>query len=214
MVSHWNGKIVRMTSLALTGDVEDKLQRPQWRPGQSSSRPFRFCGNLLFTRPPIVQTVEEIAAEQEVSILVPSKILAGLYIHSQGKLRDRSKQDYIKYELGGLNIMWCIMLSFRHTASHEDGGDHEYPHDDVIKWKHLPLQWRYNERDGVSNHQPVDCFLNCLFRRRSKKTSKLRVTGLGEGNSSVTGEFPPQRPVTRSFEVWGFLWSTPEQMVE
>ena len=28
------------------------------------------------------------------------------------------------------------------------------------------------------------------FRRRSKKTSKLRVTGLCEGNSPVTGEFP------------------------
>ena len=39
------------------------------------------------------------------------------------------------------------------------------------------LQWRHNERDGVSNHQPHDCLLNRLFRRRSKKTSKLRVTG-------------------------------------
>ena len=29
--------------------------------------------------------------------------------------------------------------------------------------------------------------------RRSKKTSKLRVTGLCEGNSPVTGEFPTQR---------------------
>ena len=56
-----------------------------------------------------------------------------------------------------------------------------------------PLQWRHNECDGVSNHQPHDCLLNRLFRRRSKKTSKLRVTGLGEGNSPVTGEFPAQR---------------------
>ena len=39
------------------------------------------------------------------------------------------------------------------------------------------LQWRQNERDGVSNHQPHDCLLNHLFRRRSKKASKLRVTG-------------------------------------
>ena len=30
-------------------------------------------------------------------------------------------------------------------------------------------------------------------RHRSKKTSKLRVTGLCEGNSPVTGEFPAQR---------------------
>ena len=45
----------------------------------------------------------------------------------------------------------------------------------------------------VSNHQPHDCLLNRLFRRRSKKTSKLCVTGLCEGNSLVTGEFPAQR---------------------
>ena len=48
------------------------------------------------------------------------------------------------------------------------------------------LQWRHNEGDGVSNHQPHDCLLNRLFRRRSKKTSKLLVTGLCEGNSPVT----------------------------
>ena len=46
--------------------------------------------------------------------------------------------------------------------------------------------------DSVSNHQPYDCLLNRLFRRRSKKTSKLRVTGLCAGNSPVTGEFPAQ----------------------
>ena len=43
------------------------------------------------------------------------------------------------------------------------------------------LQWRHDERDGVSNHQHHECLLNRLFRRRSKKTPKLRqlwpVTG-------------------------------------
>ena len=34
---------------------------------------------------------------------------------------------------------------------------------------------------------------NRLFRRRSKKTSELRVTGLCKGTSPVTGEFPAQR---------------------
>ena len=56
----------------------------------------------------------------------------------------------------------------------------------------VPLQWRHNGRDGVSNHQPHDCLLNCLIRRRSKKASKFRVTGLCEHNSPVTGEFPAQ----------------------
>ena len=54
------------------------------------------------------------------------------------------------------------------------------------------LRWRHNGRDSVSNHQPHDCLLNGLFRRRSKKTSKLYVTGLCAGNSPGTGEFPAQ----------------------
>ena len=54
------------------------------------------------------------------------------------------------------------------------------------------LQWRHNGRDSVSNHQPHDCFLNRLFRHRSKKTSKLRVTGLCAGNTPEAGELPSQ----------------------
>ena len=67
------------------------------------------------------------------------------------------------------------------------------------------FQWRHNESDGVSNHRCLDCLLNPLFRRRSKKTSRLRVTGLCEGKSPMTGEFPAvidefpaQKPVTRN----------------
>ena len=52
----------------------------------------------------------------------------------------------------------------------------------------LPLRWRHNGRDSVSNHQPHDCLLNHLFRRRSKKTSKLRITGLCASNSPGTAQ--------------------------
>ena len=44
----------------------------------------------------------------------------------------------------------------------------------------ISLLWRHNGRDS------------CLFRRRSKKTPKLRATGLCAGNSPGTGEFPAQ----------------------
>ena len=69
---------------------------------------------------------------------------------------------------------------------------------DGIMHKHqwitfIALQWRHNECDGVSNHRRLDCLLNRLFRRRSKKASKLCVTGLCEGKPSVTGGFPSQR---------------------
>ena len=83
------------------------------------------------------------------------------------------------------------------------------------------LQWRRNERDGVSNHQAHDCFLNRLSRRRSKKTSKLRVTGFCGGNSPVTGEFPAQRAsnaenvsiwwrhYNKMFQTYNTIWHRP-----
>ena len=65
------------------------------------------------------------------------------------------------------------------------------------------LQWRHIGRDSVSNHQPHDCSLNHLFGRRSKKTSKLRVTGLCKGNSPGTGEFPaPMASYAKNVSIW------------
>ena len=49
---------------------------------------------------------------------------------------------------------------------------------------------------GVSNHQPIDCLLNRLFKRRSKETSKFRATGLCAGILPGTGEFPHKWTVT------------------
>ena len=64
-------------------------------------------------------------------------------------------------------------------------------HELSSNWNH-PLQWRHNGHDSVANHQSHNCLLNRLFRRRSKKTSKLCITGLCVGNSPGTGEFPAQ----------------------
>ena len=52
------------------------------------------------------------------------------------------------------------------------------------------LRWRHDLCDGVSNHRRLDCLLDRLFRRRSKKTSRFHVNGLCEGNPPVTGGFP------------------------
>ena len=59
------------------------------------------------------------------------------------------------------------------------------------------LRWRHNDQYSVSNHQPHGCLLNRLFRRRWKKTSKLRVTGLCVGNSPGPVNSPHKGPVTR-----------------
>ena len=62
----------------------------------------------------------------------------------------------------------------------------------ITQYCNKTLQWSHNGHDSVSNHQPYACLLNRLFRRRSKKTSKLPITGLCAGNSPGTGEFPAQ----------------------
>ena len=54
----------------------------------------------------------------------------------------------------------------------------------------------------IDNH---DCLLNRLYRRRSKETPKLRVTGLCAGNSPVTGEFPTQ--MTSNADNVSIWWS-------
>ena len=56
------------------------------------------------------------------------------------------------------------------------------------------LQWRHNGQ----------CLFHHLFRRRSKKTSKLRVSGLCAGNSPGTGEFPAQ--MARNAENLSIRW--------
>ena len=63
------------------------------------------------------------------------------------------------------------------------------------------LQWRHNERDGVSNHQRLDGLPKGLFRRRSKKASKSRVTGLCEGN-------PPSQSVSNVENVFIHLMTS------
>ena len=72
---------------------------------------------------------------------------------------------------------------------------------DLQVWRYTayascPLRWRHNERNSDSNHQPHGCLLKRLFRRRSRKTTKLRVTGLCVGNSPGPVNSPHKWPVT------------------
>ena len=66
------------------------------------------------------------------------------------------------------------------------------------------LQWRCNGYDGVSNHRRLDGVLNRLWRCRSKETSKLRVTGLCEGNSPVSYRWIPctKGPNAQHISIW------------
>ena len=71
------------------------------------------------------------------------------------------------------------------------------------------LQRRHNERDDVSNYRRLDCLFNRLLRRRSKKTSKLRVTGLSVGViHRWPVDSPHKWPVTRKcFHLLTSAWN-------
>ena len=62
----------------------------------------------------------------------------------------------------------------------------------TVQLRNVSLQWRTNWHYCISNHQPYNCLLNCLFCHRSMKTSKLHIIGLCVGNLPVTAEFPAQ----------------------
>ena len=107
--------------------------------------------------------------------------------------------------------IWCILWLFLQwvTLIHQppifwqlgtSNPKSQHPIDISLKlliqdYSRISLQWRHNDCDGVSNHRRIDCLLNRLSRRNSKETSKLRVTGLCEGNSPVNS--PHKGPVTR-----------------
>ena len=65
-----------------------------------------------------------------------------------------------------------------------------------VPWNYS-LLWRHSGHSSVSNHQPHGCLLNRLFNRRSKKTTKLRGTGLCVENSPGPVNSPHKGPVTR-----------------
>ena len=54
------------------------------------------------------------------------------------------------------------------------------------------FQWRHNERDGVSNHQPRDCLLNGLFKAQIKENIKAPRHWL------LWGEFTVDRWIPRT----------------
>ena len=43
------------------------------------------------------------------------------------------------------------------------------------------LQWRHNERDGVSNHQPSDCLLNPLYSGDQRKHQSSALLAFARG---------------------------------
>ena len=83
--------------------------------------------------------------------------------------------DYFEDVWGGNRVGFRPPLGWLHRQTF---GINVYPSGTLTV---SPLLWRHNGDECVSNCQPHDCLLNRLFGRWSKKTSKLRVTGLCAG---------------------------------
>ena len=60
-----------------------------------------------------------------------------------------------------------------------------------------PLYWRYNERNGVSNHWRLDGLFNRLFRHRSKKYLNSASLAFVRGIHRWSVDSPHKGPVTR-----------------
>ena len=96
-----------------------------------------------------------------------------------------------------------------------------------LKWRHLVsmLGECWGGLDKIPQNHYNDVIMSAMAsqitnltivystvysRRRSKKTSKLRVTGLCVGNSPVTGEFPAQRASNaENVSIWWRLHEIP-----
>ena len=62
------------------------------------------------------------------------------------------------------------------------------------------LEWRQNEHDGVSNHQRLDCLLNCLFLSRTdKKHQSSASLAFVRGIRRWPVNSPHKGPVKRIF---------------
>ena len=131
-------------------------------------------------------------------------------VWNNGRLFDNfgSQRSFEKTMSNLINSALSVDVIFADTAM--TGSHHVYVrkhYDDVIMGA-MATQ--------ITNQTTV-CLLNRLFRRKSKRTSKLRVTGLCVGNSPETGEFPAQMASSaENVSIWwrhhennlnGSLWS-------
>ena len=100
--------------------------------------------------------------------------------------------DTMAFQIASLTIAYSTVYSGTDQRNYQSSAQMANNVENISIWwrHHVILQEHYNNLDGASNHRRLDCLLNRFFRCGSKKTSKLRVTGLCEGNSPVTGELP------------------------
>ena len=111
--------------------------------------------------------------------------------------RKSPKEFFCKFIKARATLVWIVVfVLLRMVAAHRR----------VMTWSKgsepcrqaNPLEWRHNERDGVSNHQPHDCLLTrLLFRRRLKKHQSSASLAFVRGIHRWPVNSPHKGPVTR-----------------
>ena len=95
-----------------------------------------------------------------------------------------------------------IMTSWYGNAFGITGASVASPnHDDVIKWKHFPRYWSFPDITHWAIRHLYHGTRNSIMMT-SLNGNIFRVTGPLFGKFTGPGEFPAQRPVTRSFDVF------------
>ena len=128
----------------------------------------------------------------------PKQQILMWWIDSNEKIFSASKTSNFQRNSPGYGTLRIKLLHVMHSAYNVNRVHNKFQHIHYSNTGKLKtLQWRHNDHGGVSNHQPHGCSLNRLFRHRSKKTPKLRITGLCAGNSPGPVNSPHKGPVTR-----------------
>ena len=86
-------------------------------------------------------------------------------------------------------IFCCIVISFFIKC--------DKPQSRIARMHLFPITMTSQWARWRLKYQPHDCLRNRLFRRRAKKTPKLRVTGLCVGNSPWPMNSPHKWSITR-----------------
>ena len=181
-----NGNIFRITGLFVMGIHRSPVNSPhkgQWRRALMLSlicalnrRLYKQSWDWLFETPSC--TLWRQCNDGDPNMIQSSQRhkvrVYGYYTRGVGERQS--------YTISGVfaTVCWCIYANI------------------IRAWSSLWFRQHYNDVimgaiDGVSHRRRLHCLLSCWLRRRSKKASKLRNSGLCLGNSPVTGKFPAQK---------------------
>ena len=143
------------------------------------------------------RTVVHVKAHHGETSLVAKKINPLLkkhkiYLHFASSLHYNDViMGAIASQITSLTIVYSIVYSVADQRKHQSSASLAFVRE-IHRGPFIQVQIKENIK--APRHWPLCGKFtgDRLFRYRSKKTSKLRVTGLCAGNSPGTGEFPAQ----------------------